>query len=81
MAEASGLSTPTRAGLGGFDGTRTKKGSNVDWTHPHDPDVKIAKVKDGRTRVARTAEHALDPETGATKWNSSVPINDVIRMR
>ena len=35
LAEASGLSTPTRAELGRFDRTRKKKGPNADWTHPH----------------------------------------------
>ena len=34
LAEASGLSTPTRAELARFDRTRKKKGSNADWTHP-----------------------------------------------
>ena len=65
LAEASGLSTPTRAELGRFDRTRKKKGSNADWTHPHDPDAKIAKMKDGRTHLAHIAEHAVDLETGA----------------
>ena len=59
LAEASGLSTPTRAELARFDRTRKKKGSNDDWTHPHDPDAKIAKMKDGRTHLAHTAEHAV----------------------
>ena len=48
-----------------FDRTRKKKGSNDDWTHPHDPDAKIAKMKDGRTHLAHTAEHAVDLDTGA----------------
>ena len=65
LAEASGLSTPTRAELARFDRTRKKKGSNADWTHPHDPDAKIAKMKDGRTHLAHTAEHAVDMDTGA----------------
>ena len=65
LAEASGLSTPTRAELARFDRTRKKKGSNDDWTHPHDPDAKITKMKDGRTHVAHTAEHAVDLDTGA----------------
>ena len=65
LAEASGLSTPTRAELARFDRTRKKKGSNDDWTHPHDPDATIAKMKDGRTHLAHTAEHAVDLETGA----------------
>ena len=40
-------------------------GSNDDWTHPQDPDAKITKMKDARTRLAHKAEHAVDLETGA----------------
>ena len=65
LAEASGITTPTRAELARFDRTRKKKGSNDDWTHPHDPDAKIAKMKDGRTHLAHAAEHTVDLETGA----------------
>ena len=65
LAEASGITTPTRAELARFDRKRKKKGSNDDWTHPHDPDAKITKMKDGRTHLAHTAEHAVDLETGA----------------
>ena len=65
LAEASGITTPTRAELARFDRTRKKKGSNDDWTHPHDPDAKITKMKDGRTHLAHKAEHAVDLETGA----------------
>ena len=65
LAEASGIATPTRADLARFDRKRKKKGSNDDWTHPHDPDAKIAKMKDGRTHLAHTAEQAVDLETGA----------------
>ena len=65
LAEASGLSTPTRAELARFDRKRPKKGSNDDWTHPQDPDAKITRMKDGRTHLAHKAEHAVDLETGA----------------
>ena len=65
LAEASGIATPTRAELARFDRKRKKKGSNDDWTHPHDPDAKITKMKDGRTHLAHTAEHAVDLDTGA----------------
>ena len=65
LAEASGITTPTRAELARFDKTRKKKGSNDDWTHPQDPDAKITKLKDGRTHLAHKAEHAVDLETGA----------------
>ena len=65
LAEAAGIATPTRAELARFDRKRKKQGSNEDWTHPHDPDAKITKMKDGRTHLAHTAEHAVDLETGA----------------
>ena len=65
LAEASGITTPTRAELARFDRKRKKKWSNDDWTHPHDPDAKITKMNDGRTHLAHTAEHAVDLETGA----------------
>lgn len=65
LAQASGIETPTRADLARTDRQRKKKGSNDDWTHPHDPDAKITKMKDGRTHLAHKAEHAVDLETGA----------------
>jgi len=65
LAEASGIETPTRADLARIYRKRKKKGSNDDWTHPHDPDAKITKMKDGRTHLAHKAEHAVDLETGA----------------
>jgi len=65
LATASGIGTPTRADLARIDRNRRKKGSNDDWTHPHDPDAKIRKMKDGRTHLAHKAEHAIDLETGA----------------
>ena len=39
--------------------------SNVEWTHPHDPDARVTKMKDGRTHLAHKAEHAVDLESGA----------------
>jgi transposase len=65
LAEASGIATPTRADLAKLDRKRPKKGSNEDWKNPHDPDAKIAKMKDGQTHLAHKAEHAVDLETGA----------------
>ncbi|HEX3125789.1 MAG TPA: transposase [Thermoanaerobaculia bacterium] len=65
LAEESGESTPTRAELARKDKKRKGKGSNDDWTNPHDPDAKITKMKDGRTHLAHKAEHAVDLETGA----------------
>jgi transposase len=65
LAEASGIETPTREDLARLDRKRKNKGSNDDWTHPHDPDAKITKMKDGRTHLAHKAEHVVDLETGA----------------
>lgn len=65
LAKASGIETPTRQDLAKIDKNRSRKGSNDDWEHPHDPDAKITKMKDGRTHLAHKAEHAVDMETGA----------------
>ena len=65
LAKASGVETPTREQLAQRDRKRKKKGSNQDWKHPHDPDARITKMKDGRTHLAHKAEHAVDLETGA----------------
>lgn len=65
LAKASGIDTPTREDLARLDRKRKKKTSNKDWTHPGDPDARVAKMKDGRTHLAHKAEHAVDLETGA----------------
>jgi transposase len=65
LAQASGIETPTRQDLAKLDKKRPNKGSNKDWTHPHDPDARITKMKDGRTHLAHKAEHAVDMDTGA----------------
>ena len=65
LAAASGIPTPTRAELARLDRKRLKKGSNDDRAHPQDPDAKITKLKDGRTRLAHKAEYAVDLETVA----------------
>jgi transposase len=65
LAEASGITTPTREALARFDRKRKKKTSNKDWTSPSDPDAKVAKMKDGRTHLAHKAEHAVDLDSGA----------------
>jgi transposase len=65
LAKASGIETPTQEDLARMDRKRTKTTSNQDWEHPHDPDAKIAKMKDGSTHLAHKAEHAVDMETGA----------------
>jgi transposase len=65
LAQASGIETPTREDLAKLDKDRKNKGSNDDWQHPHDPDSRITKMKDGRTHLAHKAEHAVDMESGA----------------
>ena len=65
LAQESGIATPTREELARLDRKREKKSSNRDWTHPHDPDARITKMKDGSTHLAHKAEHAVDLETGA----------------
>ena len=65
LARASGIETPTREDLAKPDRKRPKKGSNKDWEHPHDPEARITKMKDGRTHLAHKLEHAVDMETGA----------------
>jgi transposase len=65
LAKESGIETLTREQLAKLDRKRPKKGSNGDRTHPHDPDARITKMKDGRTHLAHKAEQAVDMETGA----------------
>ena len=65
LAEASPIATPTGAELAGFDRSCKKKTSNAEWTHPHDPDARVTKMKTGRTHLAHQAEHTVDLEAGA----------------
>jgi transposase len=65
LAKASGIATPPRQDLARIDRDRGGKGSNDDWQHPHDPEARITKMKDGRTHLAHKAEHVVDLETGA----------------
>ena len=65
LAKESGIENPTPEDLVKLDRKREKKGSNKEWCHPHDPDAKITKMKDGSTHLAHKAEHAVDMDTGA----------------
>jgi hypothetical protein len=61
LAIESGMENPTDEDLRKFDRKRKgKKVSNDEWYNPHDPDAKIAKMKDGRTHLAYKTEHAVD---------------------
>ena len=66
LAKESGIATPTADDLIRLDRNRQgKRLSNADWASPSDPEAKIAKMKDGRTRLAYKPEHAVDLDTGA----------------
>jgi transposase len=66
LAKESGIATPTADDLIRLDRQRKgKRLSNADWASPTDPEAKIAKLKDGRTRLAHKPEHAVDLDTGA----------------
>lgn len=66
LAKESGIETPTAEDLVRLDRQRPgKKLSNEDWESPTDPDARIAKMKDGRTRLAYKPEHAVDLDSGA----------------
>ena len=61
MAEESGIATPGAAELKQLDRRRKgKRTSNAAWASPTDPDAKITRLKDGRTRLAYKPEHAVD---------------------
>lgn len=64
LAIESGIENPTDEELRKFDQQRKdKKVGNDDWHNPHDPDARIAKMKDGTTHLAYKTEHAVDLET------------------
>ncbi len=65
LAKESGIATPTREDLARLDRKRRHKGSNEEWEHPHDPEARIAKMKDGQTHLAHKVEQAVDLESGA----------------
>ena len=65
LAAAEGIEEPSKEQLARLDRKRKKKASNDDWTNPHDPSARITRMKDGRTKLAHKAEHAVDLASGA----------------
>jgi transposase len=66
LAEESGIATPTAEDLVRLDRKRKgKRLSNAEWTSATDPEARIARLTDGRTRLAYKPEHAVDLDTGA----------------
>jgi transposase len=64
MAKES-IDTPAADDLVRLDRKRKgKKLSNADWESATDPDAKIARMKNGSTRLAYKPEHAVDLDTG-----------------
>ena len=66
LARTSGLATPSADQLRQFDRTRAgKRVSNANWVSPVNPEARITRLKDGRTRLAYKPEHAVDLDSGA----------------
>jgi hypothetical protein len=66
LAEESGMENPTEEDARRFDRNRAgKRSSNTEWESATDSEARIAKLKDGRTRLAYKSEHVVDLETGA----------------
>lgn len=65
LAKEAGIKNPSDDDLRRLDRNREgKKVSNEDWKSPTDPDSRIARMKDGTTRFAYKAEHAVDVDSG-----------------
>jgi transposase len=66
LCVAEGIENPTAEDARRVDRKRKgKKTSNRDWRSKTDPDARITRLKDGRTRLAYKAEHVVDMDTGA----------------
>jgi transposase len=65
LAREAGIEEPTKADRVKVDRKRKKTCSNKEWRPTHDPDARITKMKDGRTRAAYKPEHVVDLETQA----------------
>jgi len=66
LAAESGVEMPSDDDLRRLDrGRKAKKVGNAEWTSPSDPEARITRMKDGRTRLAYKPEHAVDLDTGA----------------
>jgi transposase len=65
LAEEAGEKTPLSASERvRFDRKRKgKKTSNKEWESPTDPDSRVGRMKDGRTRLSYKAENAVDLKT------------------
>lgn len=65
LARAEGVENPSHEDRKKIDRKREKRTSNKDWEHPHDPDARVMRMKDGSTRMGYKAEHGVDTDSGA----------------
>ena len=66
LCQEQGIENPTPDDCLRVDRKRKgKRTSNQDWKSKTDADARIARLKDGRTRLAYKAEHVVDMDTGA----------------
>jgi len=66
LSKDAGIEEPSAEDLRRMDRTRKgKRTSNKDWKSPVDEDARIARMKDGTTRLSHKAEHVVDMEAGA----------------
>ena len=66
LTEEEGVEDPDPKEVKRFDKKRKNRStSNKDWTSTTDPDARVKKLQDGRTRLAYKDEHVTDLETGA----------------
>lgn len=66
LCQEQGIENPTVEDGRRIDRKRKgKRTSNKDWKSKTDADARIARLKDGRTRLAYKAEHVVDMQTGA----------------
>jgi transposase len=66
LAKDAGIEEPSVEDLRRMDRNRKgKRTSNQDWAAPVDQDARIARMKDGTTRLSHKAEHVVDMQGGA----------------
>jgi len=65
LAKEEGIEDPNAEDARRLDRKRKKKTSNKEWKSETDAEARIARLKDGRTRLAYKPELAVDLETGA----------------
>ena len=65
LCEEQGIAKPTVEDCRRVDRKRKgKRTSNKDWQSKTDADARIARLKDGRTRLGYKAEHVVDMDSG-----------------